>query len=234
MQRTAPLKTVLAVLTLSCSAFAVAEEPTAEAPLEVAQESAIIAAAEAADAAHGAAQASEVEAVAEATDGADAVAEVEAQEQPAQAAPKPLDNELEDVKKALVKLKRDLVILEEDLLFPASSQVAVFLSMDLGEFFALDSVTVKLNGKEVTSHLYTEREVDALYRGGVQKLYVGNVKQGSNRLTAFFTGRGPQGRDYRRAATVDFEKSFEPTFVELAISDSTAKYQPEFRADVSN
>ncbi len=148
--------------------------------------------------------------------------------------PKPLDTEMEDVKKALLKLKRDLVILEEDLLFPASSQVSVFLSMDLGEFFQLDAVVLKLNGKEVASHLYTDKQVDALYRGGVQKVFVGNVKQGDNTLTAFFTGRGPNGRDFRRATTVDFEKSFEPTFVELAISDSTANYQPEFKAAVSN
>lgn len=150
------------------------------------------------------------------------------------AAPVALDSDLERIKKDLLKLKRDLVILEEDLLFPASSQVAVFLSMDIGELFQLDAVTVKLNGKEVAHHLYTERQVDALYRGGVQKLFVGNVKQGQNRLTAFFTGRGPSGRDYRRAATVEFEKSFEPAFVELAISDSGASYQPEFTAAVSN
>ena len=146
----------------------------------------------------------------------------------------PLSDEMEDVKKALLDLKRDLVILEEDLLFPASTQVAVFLSMDVGEFFQLDSVSLKLNGKEVTHHLYTDKQIDALYRGGVQRLFIGNAKQGSNRITAFFTGRGPSGRDYRRATTVEFEKSFEPAFVELAITDTTAKYQPEFRAAVSN
>ena len=145
-----------------------------------------------------------------------------------------LDKEMEDVKKALVELKRDLVILEEDLLFPASSQVSVFLSMDVGEFFQLDAVTLKLNGKEVTHHLYTNKQVDALHRGGVQKLFVGNVKQGENRVTAFFTGRGPQGRDYRRATTVEFDKGFEPTFIALAISDNTGDYQPDFVADVSN
>ena len=145
-----------------------------------------------------------------------------------------LDREMEDVKKALVKLKRDLVILEEDLLFPASSQVSVFVSMDVGEFFNLDAVTLKVNGKEVTHHLYTKKQMDALIRGGVQKLYVGNVKQGGNRVTAFFTGTGPNGRDFRRATTVEFEKGFEPTFVELAISDVTADYQPEFTADVVN
>ena len=145
-----------------------------------------------------------------------------------------LDEEMEDVKKALVELKRDLVILEEDLLFPASSQVSVFLSMDVGEFFQLDAVTLKLNSKEVTHHLYTKKQVDALHRGGVQKLFVGNVKQGNNRVTAFFTGRGPNGRDFRRATTVEFEKGFEPTFIALAISDETADYQPDFVADVTN
>lgn len=148
-------------------------------------------------------------------------------------APVAVSDDLEDLKKSLLKLKRDLVILEEDLLFPASSQVAVYLSMDVGDLFALDAVTLKLNGKNVHHHLYTEKQVDALYRGGVQKLFVGNVKQGKNRVTAFFTGRGPNGRDYRRAATIDFEKSFEPTFVELAIADSEANYQPEFSASLS-
>jgi hypothetical protein len=147
--------------------------------------------------------------------------------------PTSMDAQMEDIKLSLVELKRDLVVLEEDLLFPASSQVAVFLAMDLGEFFALDAVTLKLNGKEVTHYLYTEKQVDALFRGGVQRLFVGNVRQGHNRLTAFFTGHGPSGRDYRRATTVDFEKTFEPTFVELKITDSTAKYQPEFAASVS-
>lgn len=145
-----------------------------------------------------------------------------------------VDNNLEDVRKSLLKLKRDLVILEEDLLFPASSQVAVYLSMDLGEFFQLDSVTLKLNGKEVHHHLYTEKQVDALFRGAVQKLYVGNARQGDNRVTAFFTGRGPSGRDFRRATTVEFEKSFEPTYIELAVSDSESKYQPDFSAQVSD
>ena len=154
--------------------------------------------------------------------------------EPAPEEAKALDKQVQDLKKAVLELNRELFILEEELLFPGNTQVSVFLSMDIGELFQLDAVTVKLNGKEVAHHLYTDKQVDALYRGGVQKLYVGNVKQGPNRLTAFFTGRGPSGRDYRRATTVEFEKTFEPAFVELAISDSGAKYQPEFNASVSN
>lgn len=170
----------------------------------------------------------------EAFTSAEPVSETLAATPQAPSGPVKLDEEMEDVKSALVKLKRDLVILEEDLLFPASSQVSVFLSMDIGEFFQLDAVTVKLNGKEVAHHLYTEKQVDALQRGGVQKLFVGNVKQGDNRVTAFFTGLGPNGRDFRRATTVEFEKGFEPTFIELAISDETEDYQPDFVSAVSN
>ncbi len=132
----------------------------------------------------------------------------------------------------LLQLDAELKLLEEDLLYPASSRVAVYLSMDLGELFSLDSVTLKLNGKEVTHHLYTRREVEALYKGGVQKLYVGNARQGANQVTAFFTGAGPHDRDYKRATTLNFEQSFEPVFVELSIEDNTGNQQPEFTAAV--
>ena len=138
----------------------------------------------------------------------------------------------EKLEARLLRLDAELQLLEEDLLYPASSRVAVYLSMDLGELFALDAVTVKLNGKDVTHHLYTEREVDALYRGGVQKLFVGNAKQGKNRLTAFFIGEGPFEREYKRAATVSFEQSFEPVFIELSITDDMGSQQPEFVAAV--
>jgi hypothetical protein len=141
--------------------------------------------------------------------------------------------DLESVRASFLELQRDLVILEEDLLFPASSQLAVFLSMDVGEFFTLDAVTVTLDGEDVTHHLYTARQVDALQRGGVQKLWLGNVKQGPHRLTAVFTGRGPEGRPYRRATSAEFEKTFEPALIELAIRDSEGKYQPEFYAVVN-
>ena len=144
-------------------------------------------------------------------------------------ADEPTEQPLEE---KLLQLDAELQLLEEDLLYPASSRVAVYLSMDLGELFALDAVTLKLNGKDVTHHLYTQREIEALYKGGVQKLYVGNARQGENQVTAFFTGKGPHDRDYKRATTVTFEQSFEPVFVELSITDNTGSQQPEFMAAV--
>ena len=147
---------------------------------------------------------------------------------PAASEPAPLDARIQDVKSDVIKLNRDLLVLEEELLFPANTQVALFVSMDVGKMFQLDSVQVKLDDKLVANYLYTPLEIQALHRGGVQRLYLGNLRSGEHELVAFFTGQGPHERDYRRGATVKFEKTGEAKYVELRIRDSSAKLQPEF------
>lgn len=140
----------------------------------------------------------------------------------------PLDREVQSLKEEVLDLNRDLFLLEEELLFPANSQVAFFLSMDVGEYFALDSVNLKIDGKEVANYLYTEREVDALHRGGVHRLHMANLEVGDHELTAVFDGQGPHARDYRRGATLTFTKTLGAKYVELQITDREPKQQPEF------
>lgn len=139
-----------------------------------------------------------------------------------------VDLDVQTLKKELVDLNKDLFKLEEELLYPASTQVAVFVSVDVGTFFALDSVTLKVDDKEVTNYLYTEREVQALHRGGVQRLYLGNLKAGEHELIALFTGKGPHERDYRRGTTLRIDKGVGASYIELKISDRVASLQPEF------
>ena len=156
---------------------------------------------------------------------------------PATAAPAPdappadfktLDQEVQGLKKDVIDLNKDLFVLEEELLFPANTQVALYVSMDVGTFFALDSVTVKIDNKEVKNYLYTAREADALLKGGVQQIYLGNLKVGKHELVAFFTGKGPVERDYKRGATISFDKGVGAKYLELKITDHVAKHQPEF------
>ncbi len=154
---------------------------------------------------------------------------------PAAAASAPtdsLENRIQDVKSDVIRLNRDLLVLEEELLFPASTQVALFVSMDVGVMFSLDSVQVKLDDKVVTNYLYTPQEVAALHRGGVQRVYLGNLKGGTHEIVAFFTGKGPHERDYKRGTTIKFDKGTEPKYIELQIKDSQAKLQPEFEVKV--
>lgn len=139
-----------------------------------------------------------------------------------------LDEEIQSLKQDVLALNRSLFILEEELLYPSNTQVAVFVSMDIGEFFALDSVQLKIDNKVVSNYLYTGREVEALHRGGVQRLYMGNLKSGEHELVAIFTGKGPNGRDYRRGADLVFSKRLGARFIELKIVDNESSEQPDF------
>jgi hypothetical protein len=143
--------------------------------------------------------------------------------------PQALDTRVQSLKQEAMELNRDLLVLEEELLFPASTQVAVFVSVDVGALFDLDSVELKVDDSVVSSYLYTERELRALRRGGVQRLYTGNLKTGKHELVAVFIGKGPQGRDYRRGATLKFDKGTDPKYIELQIRDDTHGQQPDFR-----
>lgn len=139
-----------------------------------------------------------------------------------------IDREVQDLKDEVLALNRDLFLLEEELLFPANTQVAFFLSLDVGEYFALDSVNLRIDGTEVANYLYTEREVGALHRGGVHRLHMANLEVGEHELVAVFDGQGPHARDYRRGATLSFEKGIGAKYVELEITDKAPKQQPEF------
>ncbi len=143
-----------------------------------------------------------------------------------------LESSIEALKKEVLSLNRDLFILEEDLLFPANTQFSIFLSINAGQLFTLDSVQLRIDDKNVANHLYTERELAALNRGGVQRLYIGNLPSGEHEIVAVFTGVGPNGRDYRRGKTIVVNKTTEPQFVEFTIDDDASKEQPEFNARV--
>lgn len=146
--------------------------------------------------------------------------------------PGKLSKDIQNIKKEIVNLNKDLFILEEDLLFPANTQFSVFLSMDVGEYFSLDSVQIKIDDKIVANHLYTTNESNALKRGGVQRIYLGNLASGEHEIVAFFVGQGPNKRDYRRGSTIKATKTPEPSFIEFRITDDEGKQQPHFTSKV--
>ena len=138
------------------------------------------------------------------------------------------DEEIQALKKEALDVNRELFMIEDDILYPESTQFTVFLSLDVGDFFNLDSVQLRVDNKIVANYLYTARELMALRKGGVQQLYQGNLKSGDHEITAFFIGKGPHNRDYKRAVSRTIKKSLSPLFTELKIVDDTAREQPDF------
>jgi len=140
--------------------------------------------------------------------------------------------DIESLKNEVIELNKDLHILEEDLLFSANTQVSVFLSLNADDFFNLDSIQLKLDDKVVSNYLYTEREVKALKKGGVQRVYIGNLTSGEHELTAFFIGKGRNNRNYKRGTSKTFEKSDYAKYIELKIVGNSRKQQPDFQIKV--
>jgi len=142
---------------------------------------------------------------------------------------KSMQQEMQSLKDKVLQVNRDLFVLEEDLLYPSSTQINVFVSADSLPYFQLDGVTLKINDRAVGNHLYTERELKAMNRGAVQRLFTGNLPTGEHELVAIVTGVGPEGRDYKRAVSIEFEKSSGTKYVELKIEGDNQRQQPTFR-----
>ena len=138
---------------------------------------------------------------------------------------KGLDEQVQDIKKDVLDLTSELTLLEEKLLYPSNTQVSVFVSLTEGDDFQLDSVQIKLDNTVVSQHLYTFRELEALQRGGVQRLYTGNVKTGSHDLVFSFMGKAAAGGEYKRSASYKLRKSVGPKFVEVKVAGPTSSEQ---------
>lgn len=139
-----------------------------------------------------------------------------------------MNSRIQKIKGDIVDLDSDIKVLEDQFLYPSSSKINVFLSMDVGNLFNLDSVKVKIDNELVASHIYSKSEKLALKKGGVHQIYTGNLRPGKHELLAVFTGQGPKERDYRRGLNHFFTKETNPTYIELQIFDSVDKRQPEF------
>lgn len=138
---------------------------------------------------------------------------------PVTAAAQDADRRLEDLKQMVMELNSDLAVLEEQLLYPVDAQFTVFMATEAAGAFRLSSVELKLDGKLLTSYLYSDAENEALRRGGVQRLYLGNLKSGKYDLQADVVGIGAAGKEFRQTRQVMFEKEARGRYLELRVRD---------------
>ncbi len=129
-----------------------------------------------------------------------------------------LEDRVINLKQDVLDLSKDLSRLQAQLLTPSSTQIVVFLSLQ-GEA-GLDSIQLKLDERVVTNYLYTAREQEALRRGGVQRLYLGNLAVGPHRVTATLLGKDGKGKKHQVSASGDFEKDLTAKLIELKLSGS--------------
>ncbi len=131
---------------------------------------------------------------------------------------KGLDEQVQDIKTDVLSIAAELSQLEEKLLYPSDTQVAVFIALASGETFRLDSVEIQLDGKPVTHYLYTLKELEALRKGGVQRIYTGNIRSGEHDLEVFVIGKTAGGADFKRSERFKLKKDTGPEIVEISLA----------------
>ncbi|HXI03293.1 MAG TPA: hypothetical protein VNI57_08955 [Candidatus Saccharimonadales bacterium] len=129
-----------------------------------------------------------------------------------------LDEEVQDVKSDVLRISAELRQLEEKLLYPSGTQVAVFVALAKGDQMRLDSVRVQIDGQMVAQYVYSAKELEALRKGGVQRLYVGNVATGDHQLEVSMDGKRDGGEDFTQSQKLSFRKEVKPKLLELTLA----------------
>ncbi len=139
---------------------------------------------------------------------------------------KGLDEQVQEIKSDVLAIAAELNQLEERLLFPSNTQLALFVSVPKGEKFRLDSVRIQLDGKPVAHHIYSFKELEALQKGGVQRIYTGNIRSGGHDLQVEVAGKSG-GSHFTLKEHYTVEKKVGPKIVELSLTDDRIEMKDE-------
>ena len=129
-----------------------------------------------------------------------------------------LDEQVQEIKSDVLGISAELSRLEEKLLYPSNTQVALFVSLPEGETSRLDSVQIQIDGEAVAHHIYSFKELEALKKGGVQRIYTGNVATGDHQLEVSVDGKLSGGSDFSGTQSFSFSKEVEPKLIGLELA----------------
>jgi hypothetical protein len=129
-----------------------------------------------------------------------------------------LDEQVQEIKSDVLGIAAELGRLEERLLYPSNTQVSVFVAVAEGERFRLDSVQLRIDGELVAHHIYSFKELEALQKGGVQRIYTGNLRSGEHQLEVAVAGKRPDGADFGGSQGFRFQKEAPPKLVEITLA----------------
>jgi hypothetical protein len=131
---------------------------------------------------------------------------------------KGLDEQVQEIKSDVLSIDAELRRLEEKLLYPSNTHVALFIALAKGESMRLDAVQIQLDGKLVAHYIYSFKELEALQKGGVQRIYTGNIAAGSHQLEVAVTGKLEGGKEYTQTERFAIDKGIEPKLVGITLA----------------
>lgn len=139
-----------------------------------------------------------------------------------------LSEQIRQLKSEALNLNRDLTLLEQELLY-ASPQTSIFVSVDVGTPIRLVDINLTIDGEHVGYHFYSDQEFESLTKGGIQRLYTGNLTSGRHVMEATITGYDPLGKDYQKTTSYSFTKGPGRKMVEMQVVDDLNNQQHKFQ-----
>lgn len=134
---------------------------------------------------------------------------------------KGLDEQVQEVKSDVLSISSELSQLEEKLLYPSDTHFAVFVQLAKGDTLRLDSVELRVDGQPAAHYIYSFKELEALQKGGVQRLHTGNIASGQHQLEVIAKGKLANGEDYSRSETIAFAKEIKPKLLGLTVASDS-------------
>jgi hypothetical protein len=141
---------------------------------------------------------------------------------------KGLDEQVQEVKSDVLSIAAELNQLEERLLYPSNTHLAVFVALAKGETLRLDAVQIQIDGQPAAHYIYSFKELEALQKGGVQRIYTGNIATGQHEIQVSLNGKLASGKDYTRTEHFAFTKAIEPKLIGLTLAGPDAS-QPSIK-----
>ncbi len=133
-----------------------------------------------------------------------------------------LDGQVQEIKSDVLNIASELGNLEERLLYPSNTQLALFVSIAQNEQFRLDAVKLEIDGQLATHHIYSFQELEALQKGGVQRIFTGNVVTGGHELRVTVLGKLDNGQDFNLSDSFSFNKGVKPKTLGIKLAGSGA------------
>ena len=137
-----------------------------------------------------------------------------------------LDEQVQEVKSDVLSIAAELNLLEEKLLYPSGTQVAIFVALAKGDQMRLDAVRLQIDGQLVAHYIYSAKELEALRKGGVQRIYVGNLVTGDHQLDVLVDGKLESGADFSHTQQFNFRKEVKPKLLELTVAGPRSGDRP--------
>jgi len=136
----------------------------------------------------------------------------------AQAEMRGLDEQVQEIKSDVLGIAAELSQLEERLMYPSNTQLAVFVSLADADKFRLDAVRIQIDGALAAHHIYSFKELEALQSGGVQRIYTGNTTTGEHQIEVYVIGKLANGDDFKQTQQFTFNKDIKPRLLGVALA----------------